>query len=154
MTATKLSKRTEFRFGDASSFFVLRKLAYSLCACVVMLAGCGYPGDVDGPNGYSILSDKGTGCGVHKNGWEGEEVVGPEVDSYAIVNQYIIGHNVAAQDSPPTPNPGFFIVDTLKNKVVTGLGEEGWKQQLSQLGIHNPKLQPSAFESRTQLPAN
>ena len=132
--------------------FILWRRVFPLVLLSLLLAGCIYPGDISGPNGYGIACDKGRSCMVYKDGWKG--IVGPEVESYAIVDQYIVGHCVPARTFPGKPNPdgsrgtGFFIVDTLKHTSSVTLNKGLWEQQLTQLGIPVPILQPTPFENK------
>lgn len=126
------------------------------CCASIALTGCIYPpSDFSGPNGYGIACDKSRDCLVLKGEWDGsgDTIIEPEVDRFAMVNQFIIGHVERQTDrftpSPPPPElpqqPGYFIVDTKTGNQTTGLGKADWNNQLALLGITKPLLQDTSY---------
>lgn len=119
----------------------------------VLLAGCSFHGDIEGPNSYSIQCDKGRDCIVLDEA-NHVVVIEPEVDKYAISDEYLIGHTLHPKSNPiagvPEPfhsqKPGYFIVNTKNGNSQVGLSEKSWRQRLLKLGIKDLQLSDSWFE--------
>ena len=80
-------------------------------------------------------------------------MVGPEVESYAIIGQYIVGHTIPERnhERKQEGQSGYFIVDTVTHTESQNLNRVLWSQQLTQLGLPIPKLLPSPFENKPPL---
>jgi len=139
----------------------IKVLKYCANAIIVssflLAAGCIYQGDIIASNGYSIECDKGRNCIVASQGHI-SVVIEPEVDKYAVVNQYLIGHTVIQNNSLPpgipapiiNQQPGYFIVNTQSGFVESGLNEALWRTKLSGLNIENPQLQNTGYDAKNR----
>ena len=131
----------------------MNRLYKSLFILATCCSGCYHAGDVQAPNGYSAQCDKERDCIVAVEGRKDITVVaGPEVDSYSIANQYLIGHTTQQVQHLPKNVPkvpqepvGYFIIDTSKDKWDLGMSKQKWLEQLKRMGINNISLQPTAF---------
>lgn len=119
-----------------------------LFSCLLLFAGCNFSGDVASLKSYSVSCDKGRDCAVTNSEGNTSVIVEPEVDSYLIEGDFILGHSTQQVLTPipglPEPfsnqRPGYFIVDTRKNTWDVGLDESEWHAKLKSIGIENPKL--------------
>lgn len=136
------------------SLLALISVACILSCLVLVLTGCIRQSDVTAPNGYSISCDKGKDCSLGKDGSSAPLVVGPDVDSYHIEDQYVIGHVTQNTIIPPPGIPapatrqkaGYFIVDTKNDSLETGLSRDEWSRHLLRLGIQDTQLSKTGYE--------
>lgn len=67
---------------------------------------------------------------------DGDDSVGPTVDRYAIVKNYIVGHASYLRTEPES-EPGYFIVDMRNHHSAKRLNKSNWLRMLRKAGINS-----------------
>ena len=95
------------------------------------------------PHGYAVFFASNSEAALVKPATRGGEcIAGPHIAELGTSGTYIFGRIEPKKGIPPHPDhaPGFFVIDSASDKVLTGIEREKWTVELEALGIDSPLL--------------
>lgn len=101
------------------------------------------------PNGYAVFFASSSEAALVKDGVNyGACIAGPHVAELGNSGNYIFGRIEPKKGIPPHSDhaPGFFVIDSDTDKIMTGLDRDKWLTELKAVGVDSPQLHPPAHK--------
>jgi len=88
------------------------------------------------PGGYLIFASNSRDVTIEAPSWGPYgSAVGAKVDQIAVRDHWVVGHVDGLSNSSIAEVPGYFILDTNTDHVITGLSRAAWESQLGARGF-------------------